>query len=478
VSCKKVLIVRTSCTLDLIPPLGALHVASAIRNAETLGDYSIKIVDCVYDRLDDESFVELLGAFAPDFIMFSSLDSEFPLFKKLCTLSRQSAPDSTVVAGGILATNYHEEIVERQLADITVRGEGEITVVELLGALENGKPLSGVEGITFRERGKAVTTPPRKPIEDLDSISRPAWDLIDLRGYSKVPSFNGGIVAKYYAPVMTSRGCAFNCIYCHNLFGRKMRGRSVDHVLSEIQMLYQEYGIREIHFIDDLFNYDLKRVRRICKAIVDCGLELKISFPNGLRADRMDQETLDWLKRAGTYKINYAIETASPRLQRLIKKNLNLEKASHWIDETSKLGIITFGYFMFGFPTETVDEMESTIAFAVGSKLDTARLFKATVFKNTALEELRSDQATTHLDELERSGGDVFHDQSTNCSDISTEALNRIVTRAHRQFFFQKARMWRILAKYGPLEGARKLYTMHKYVTAKERENEGSWTTH
>ena len=133
---------------------------------------------------------------------------------------------------------------------------------------------------------------------------------------------------------------------------------------------------------------------------------------------------------------------------------------------------------MFGFPTETVDEMESTIAFAVGSKLDPARLFKATVFKNTALEELRSDQATTHLDELERSGGDVFHDQSTNCSDISTEALNRIVTRAHRQFFFQKARMWRIVTKYGPFVGARKLYTMHKYVMARERENERGWTTH
>jgi anaerobic magnesium-protoporphyrin IX monomethyl ester cyclase len=464
-----ILLVRTTRPGDLIPPLGVLHLASSIRSAEAFRDHRLQVVDFAYQGLDHAEYAALLGRLAPTHVLFSSLDSEYPLFRELCRLSREHAPRSHLVAGGSLATNYHEDVVRRRLVDVAVRGEGEVTIVELLTALDADAPLHDVKGISFREDGKVVSTPPRDPIEDLDSIPWPAWDLVDLRGYSRVPNWNGELSGKYYAPIMTTRGCAFNCVYCHNLFGRRIRPRSVENVLAEIQMLYLEHGIREIHFIDDFFNYRLDRVQQICRGIVERGLKLKISFPNGLRADRMDMETLRWLKKAGTYKINYAVETASPRLQKLIRKNLDLDRARHWIEETSRLGIITFGFFMFGFPTETGEEMELTGAFARDSRLDTAKFLKVTVFHNTALEALSPRHSMGSLDDLEQLGGDVFHEQASNCSDIPTGMLNRIIGQAQRRFYFQPGRVLRLIRKYGWLVAARRLLSMYRHLAAKQR---------
>ncbi len=472
----QVLIVRTTGVFDLIPPLGALYVGAAIRSAESLRGLSVRILDYYYERLGEDGFSRLVGELSPDFVLFSSLDSEYPVFKRLCSLARQAAPDATLVSGGILSTNYHQEIVRRGLVDVAVRNEGEITAVELLTALRSGQPLSGVAGITYREDGQVVSTPPRPPIQDLDSLPPPAWDLIDLRGYSRVPNWNGELFAKPYAPVMTSRGCVFDCIYCHNLFGRRIRPRSVGNVLAEIEELYHRYGIREIHFIDDFFNYDLKRVQEICQGLVERRLKVRISFPNGLRVDRMDHQTLDWLKRAGTYKINYAVETASPRVQRAIRKRVDLDKARYWIEETSRRGIITLGLFMFGFPDETVEEMEKTIDFAVSSQLDTAKFFKVTVFRNTGLEELAAGPAPSTLDDLEQRSGDVFYDPSLNYSDIPTEALNRILVRAHQRFYSQPGRILRILLKYRGLRALKRLYEIRRFVTTMQRDSQTAVT--
>ena len=468
---KNILLIRTTNAEGTIPPLGLLYIASAIRNKNEFKEYNLKIIDFNYEELDDNGFTKKILDFLPDLILLSSLDSEYALFKKLCTLARQTAPKSLLIAGGILASNYHNEIISNKLVDYVVRGEGELTIVELLDAINNNKKLPLVKGITYRENEKVIATPQREFIQDLDAIPFPAWDLIDLKGYSKIPNWNGILFGKYYAPIMTSRGCVFNCIYCHNLFGKKIRTRSVENVLSEMKMLYKDYDIREFHIIDDFFNFDLKRVINICKGIIKNKMKIKISFPNGLRADRMDKETLIWLRKAGTYKINYAIETASPRIQKLIKKNLNLEKATHYINETSKLGIITFGFFMFGFPTETVDEMEKTISFAVHSKLDTAKFFKVIAFKNTQLENYTSKKLLSYQQSLQFVNTTAFYDEIINFSDIPTETLNSIIVNAHQQFYFKLGRVLRIIIKYRKFEAIKRLCAVYSYVLAKKREN-------
>ena len=112
--------------------------------------------------------------------------------------------------------------------------------------------------------------------------------------------------------------------------------------------------------------------------IINYDKNIAISFPNGLRGDVMDEELLDKLKRAGTYKINYAIESPVPRIQKLINKNINLAKLERIIDATAKKNIIVFGFFMIGFPTETKEEILQTIEYACRSKLDIVKFSMVT----------------------------------------------------------------------------------------------------
>lgn len=464
---RNILLIRTTDSQILIPPLGLLYIASAIRNRDN--EDNIKIIDFMCERLDDSEFTKKILDFSPDIIGFSSLNPEFTLFKKLCILSRQTATKCILIAGGPLATNYCSDIVKNKLVDFAVRGEGELTINELLDAIDNDKDLYSIKGIAYLKNDRVILTPPREFIQDLDKLPLPSWDLINLKSYSKAPTWNGALVRKYYAPIMTSRGCVYNCIYCHNFFGKIVRARSTGNVLSEIEFLYKNYDIREFHIIDDLFNFDLERVRNICNSIMKKRLKIKISFPNGLRADKMDKETLVLLKKAGTYKINYAIETASPRLQKFIKKNLNLEKAKKTIEETSKLGIITFAYFMFGFPTETVEEMKETVSFAVNSKLDTAKFFKVVVFCNTELAKLTAN--FIYGDDLRSSVNTIFHDENINFSDIPTDVLNDIILECWWKFYTKLSRIFRILIKYRNFDVIRRLFAIYGYVLRGKLEN-------
>jgi radical SAM superfamily enzyme YgiQ (UPF0313 family) len=149
--------------------------------------------------------------------------------------------------------------------------------------------------------------------------------------------------------------------------------------------LYNDYGIREFHIMDDIFNIDRQRMYAILNLIIDSGMKIKLTFPNGLRADLLNEEDLKLLKRAGTYMMTVAIESASQRVQKMINKHLDIGKAMRNIEFASKIGIITRGTFILGFPGESVQEIKQTLAAAMKSKLDMAAFFSAVPFPNTEL---------------------------------------------------------------------------------------------
>jgi len=472
---KRLLLLRTTNNKDIIPPIGLLYIAAVVRKYCTSFEWNIKIIDFIADRLNQDSLTETFLEYSPNVIGISSLISELPFFKKVCVLIRKTNPESALIAGGPLPSNHYDLLLKNKWVDFVVIGEGESTIIELLDVIcknKKSKSLSLVKGIAYNKNGKVVLTPPRELIPNLDAIPLPAWDLINLKKYRRFPNWNGPLKAKYYAPIITSRGCVYNCVYCHNLFGKKVRKRSVEDVLSEIEMLYRAYRVKEFHIIDDYFNFDLDRVKKICKRIVDKKMKLNLSFPNGLRTDNMDRDTLVWLKRAGTYKINYAIETTNPRLQKFIKKNLDIKKAKEVIEETSKLGILAFGFFMLGFPTETEEEMRQTISFAVDSKLDTAKFLKVTPFKNTTLAELVRNKPFLHLHDEDRCNNtDPFYNENLNCSDLPLNVFNDIFLEAHRKFYVKPSRILRIFFRYKNFKILWSLFLMYMFVWQRKQDN-------
>lgn len=221
-----------------------------------------------------------------------------------------------------------------------------------------------MKGIAFRDDERVRFTPARELIPHLDVLPLPAYDMVEFDAYA---AFNPHLdTGGRFFPIVTSRGCPFSCIYCHDLHGKRTSFRSPDSVLAEIERLYHEQGISCFYVYDDIFNVKLDRAKEICRCIIDSDMDIAIDFLNGLRADLMDHELIDLMIEAGTYYFAYAIETATPRLQDLIKKHNKLDVLADTIEYTVRQGgdrCVVATYNMIGFPTETEDEVWNTIEF-------------------------------------------------------------------------------------------------------------------
>ncbi|MBI4872292.1 MAG: cobalamin B12-binding domain-containing protein [Candidatus Riflebacteria bacterium] len=384
----KFLVLRSVC-----PPLGLIYLAAAVRR-QFPDEFELRVLDPGLDRLPLEEVVAVMRQEAPEIVGISAMATEVRDVNTLARAAREALPGVRVVVGGPCTQTVAASLAANPDVDCCVIGEGEATFVELVPLLLAGSGLQDVKGICFRTAaGEVVTTQPRPPIEFLDSLSPPAWDLIDLAAYSeRAVSMNYGLLAaRPYAPIFTSRGCPYRCTYCHGVFGKKARFRSPTSVLAEMALLVERHGVREFHIYDDIFNLDAARAAEILDGIAQAGWNVKLAFPNGVRGDLLTADLLARFRRAGTYLMCFAVETASDRLQRLVKKNLDLDKVRENISLARREGIIPLGFFMLGFPTETVEELQSTIDWACQSDLLRAFFFNVVPYRGTEIADLARD---------------------------------------------------------------------------------------
>ena len=426
-----------------VPPsvrLGPLYLASYLRSQ---GYCDITIIDARHERLSDKGVALRLKTLFPDVVGITGLGMEFAEVHRLAGLAKEIKAHCAVIVGGPYATSSPEHILKDPNVDFVVMGEGERTVSKLINALENGKDFSEIEGLAYKKDQACVVNPVQSAIEDLDAIPFPAWDLIDMEGYfNDIHNHSNNPIPTFHriAPLFTSRGCPYPCTYCHNIFGKKIRFRSVENVLEEIEVLVKSYRVQEIEIIDDCFNFDLPRAKKICDEIIKRGIKIALSFPNALRVDRMDEELIVKLKQAGTRVIYYAIESASPRIQKAINKNLDLGKARYIIAQTIKQGMITCGYFMLGFPGETKEEILQTLGFAKDAGFHIADFFYLIPQPNTEIfNELEKERM-----KFKKVGVHDYHWLSANASSLSDSELKRMGMKAYREFYFRPRQMWRL----------------------------------
>jgi anaerobic magnesium-protoporphyrin IX monomethyl ester cyclase len=270
----------------------------------------------------------------------------------------------------------------------------------------------------------------------------PAWDLIPVKKYFGKPMGDQLYHRPEIMTVVTSRSCPYSCIFCHNLFGRGFRARSATNVVDEIRTLHERYGVREIHVQDDIFNLDMDRAKEICRMIIENGPKVFLAFPNGLRGDIMDDELIDLLYRAGARRVCYAVESGSLRIQKMLKKNLNLEKLAVTVRKTAAKGILIKGFFMIGFPTETHDEMMQTIRFARDNDFDTAGFNRVIPTKGTELYEMARELGMKAVFDYD----DYSYDYSNiNLSAVDNRTLEKTIRKAYFLFVAKPKRLLRLL---------------------------------
>jgi radical SAM superfamily enzyme YgiQ (UPF0313 family) len=359
----KVLLIKPSNLSDHIQPsLGLGYLAAQIRN-----DHEVRIIDCIKEHLPGPQLLPVLREFQPDMVGSQCYSMDLAMLKPVLETVKQFNKKIVTIVGGAHATAAPEHTLKyfgEELLDFVFVGEGEIGFPLFLKELERaeGPRLNLVPGLGWKENGR-VRTNPRAEVPDLDQLGMPAWDLIMPETYPFSPH---GVVCKNFpiAPVMATRGCPYMCTFCSSA-NTKLRKRSVELVINEVKLLQQRHGIREFHMVDDNFTLDMDYAKEFCQALIDHKINTSWATPNGIRLERLDKELLHLMKRAGFYSICVGIESGSDKIRIKMKKGSNknkIRKDLQMVDEVG--GIDVTGFFIVGFPGETLDDIRETIEFA------------------------------------------------------------------------------------------------------------------
>ncbi len=362
-------------------PLGLLYLSSSIH--KKFPDTDIRIFHTITSKNPIEDIESLISEFSPDLIGLRSLSIAYDSFMKVSKFIRKTTPETTIIAGGPLPSSSYKNLLTDDLADIIVFGEGEETFVDFMSSYnQNDKLPLDISGTAVMDNGDVKVNESRPYIKDIDSLPTPDYELIKLKDYEGISNHAFQDTSKC-AFICSSRGCPYNCFYCHQFFGKKIRHRTPENVVAEIKEHVEKRGIRDFVFVDDTFNVPMKTAKETLSLMIKTTPGIRINFPNGLRSDQIDDELIDLFEEAGTVQMSLAIETASPRMQKIVGKNLNLDKAHEAISNASKRFIVGV-YFMLGFPFETYNEAMETIKFAeqfdhiAQPVLSVVRVFKGT----------------------------------------------------------------------------------------------------
>ena len=421
-------------------PMGLMYIAAVLKEA----GHEPKIYDYCGDHKDLRVLKSIITGWKPDFIGISIIVTELENTKRIMGMIRHLLPDIPVTFGGPWPSVNPQEALKTFGSDFVVIGEGEYAFPKLINALNKGLSTESISGTAFLANGEVKINPGR-PLteEELDALPFPAWDLLDHGLYAKMPS-GAGVGRRRYMAIVTSRGCPFRCAYCHRTMGKVFRKRTAESVLAEMEELYFRHGFREFEVVDDCFNLDRERMHAILKGIRDRVGDIRLHFGNGLRTDMLEPEDIMALKQAGTVSAGFAIETSSPRLQKMIHKNLNIDKAMLAINAAVKAGIYSTGFFMIGFPTETHEEASATVEFAVRSPLHRASFMLVTPFAGTELAAMAADILKNKNDAVNPRTM-TFFTSTLNISAMPDDDLQRVFRRAYRRFYLNPKRLWNLI---------------------------------
>ena len=323
-------------------PQGLAYVAAVARQE----GHEVEIYSQDLHHYPDDHLTKYLNRNRFDVVGVSIIAGYYQ-YRKLLTISEainRSRNRPVYLIGGHGPSPEPEFFLKKTEADIAVIGEGENTLLQLMKAVEQSKPLKGIKGIAFR-KGRSVIVNERRPlIKDIDSLPFPAYDLFPMEYYRLLRMPHVGN-ADFVMPMLSGRGCKFKCTFCYRM-DKGFRPRNNESIIEEIKFLKKDYGITYIAFSDELLMSSVERTESLCRDFIKARLNVKWDCNGRLNYAR--QDLLKLMKKAGCVFINYGIESMDENVLRNMKKGLTTKQITMGIDETLKAGISPGLNIIFG----------------------------------------------------------------------------------------------------------------------------------
>lgn len=441
-------------------------MAEGVANIEKRGNF-------VRTGLEENRIKEVIRDYSPDLVGITTMFTSYAQDSHdIARLVKEVDARIPVVFGGVHATACSDMVMQDENIDIIVKGEGENTIMDVIKAVENKAPCSGIPGTITRTANALVCANDRPFIDNLDALPFPARELLPVDVYLR------GARLSYCMrqPVMglvTSRGCPCRCSYCgiHAVWKHSWRGRSPANIVDEIEHLMHKYGAREFHFMDDSVSANKDRMHGLCDEIIKRKINIRWTTPNGIAIWTLDEPLLKKMRKSGCYRLTFGIESGNEPTQKFIGKIIRFEQANKIIKAANRLGMWTLATFIIGFPYETKEQIFETIEFSKKLDIDIAFYNVLMPFPATRVYEIFNQEGLLPTDRsLEFFN--AFTGKGGGCDTklFRKEELARFSDIAHHEFYQSRIRKFmnplRLMGKIRNYESLRYIFTLLKGVTS------------
>lgn len=407
--------------------LGLPYIAAQMREDLSIKLTTvIKILDLPIERKCDptfnlENFLHSQGPF--DIIGISIVSPAFNASIMIAKTIKRLYPESIVVAGGYHPTACPSEVLDKDVFDIVVLGEGEKTFTQIVSSDNLTHDLPLIKGICFKnKKDKIIFTPPQSLVENLDELPFPAFDLMPI---DKYPPYILGVKSKKYLPLISSRGCPYGCIHCSKaIFGRRVRFRSPDNIVTEIEHLIETYGIYDFYFQDDTFTLIPERIERFCDLIIEKNLDIKWWCLT--RTDAITEPLIKKMCQAGCIELIFGIESADPVVIEAINKGIDIEQSIEVIRCVRKYGIKSRVFFIVGLPKQDEESIQKNVEFLRKVRPDVVSVAPLVPYPGSEIKE-RADELGIKINTPSTPEGLVHYQEIFHPSDLNDQNAKIVI---------------------------------------------------
>jgi len=429
---------------ESLPHIGIAYIAGNVDAQKT----EVRIFDCPALRMTGERLIRELKQYRPDVVGLTAMTHQIDATAKTAESVKRVLPDSKIIIGGYHVSAVPVETIQRYpVFDIGVAGEGELTLRELTSLFADeglDADISGIPGVCYRVNGETAFTGIRPFIEDLDSLSYPAYHLMPMERY--IGFYSMLAVPRRTVAIVTGRGCPYKCIFCYKAMGEKYRTRKVASVIEELKWDISEYQIKDFVITDESFLLKKQRIYEFCETIIKENINKKVNWICQSRVDHADPELLKLMKTAGCRVISFGVETGNQQMMKDIGKAITKEQAINAVRWAREAGIFTDTNYIIGHPGETRETIKETIDFSLKLNPDAASFSLLVPFPGTVV----ADMAARGEGGLKQLSHDyrLFGKQvggSMELEDIPRVELEKYQRTAYMKFFLRPGKIFNLL---------------------------------